>query len=136
MVFFFFKQKTAYEMRISDWSSDVCSSDLRLRHPYLREKQAHLETGALVLLTLDLQLAAHQRGEHAGNGQAQANALVLAHQITALERLEDSLDVFGVDADTRVDDVEGCRLAHVTDPQADLAAVSEDRKSTRLNSSH
>src|SRR3546814_6760631 len=30
-VFFFFKQKTAYEMRISDWSSDVCSSDLSLR---------------------------------------------------------------------------------------------------------
>src|SRR3546814_5836167 len=30
-VFFFFKQKTAYEMRISDWSSDVCSSDLPVR---------------------------------------------------------------------------------------------------------
>src|SRR3546814_15636989 len=30
MNIFFFKQKTAYEMRISDWSSDVCSSDLRL----------------------------------------------------------------------------------------------------------
>src|SRR3546814_7053534 len=29
-VFFFFKQKTAYEMRISDWSSDVCSSDLEI----------------------------------------------------------------------------------------------------------
>src|SRR3546814_20981760 len=29
-LFFFFKQKTAYEMRISDWSSDVCSSDLSL----------------------------------------------------------------------------------------------------------
>src|SRR3546814_8255511 len=29
--FFFFKQKTAYEMRISDWSSDVCSSDLQQR---------------------------------------------------------------------------------------------------------
>src|SRR3546814_3473003 len=29
-LFFFFKQKTAYEMRISDWSSDVCSSDLVL----------------------------------------------------------------------------------------------------------
>src|SRR3546814_9458328 len=28
VMFFFFKQKTAYEMRISDWSSDVCSSDL------------------------------------------------------------------------------------------------------------
>src|SRR3546814_13852369 len=31
--FFFFKQKTAYEMRISDWSSDVCSSDLRITRP-------------------------------------------------------------------------------------------------------
>src|SRR3546814_7941234 len=31
LFFFFFKQKTAYEMRISDWSSDVCSSDLRLQ---------------------------------------------------------------------------------------------------------
>src|SRR3546814_2152826 len=30
-IFFFFKQKTAYEMRISDWSSDVCSSDLPKR---------------------------------------------------------------------------------------------------------
>src|SRR3546814_1472920 len=30
VIFFFFKQKTAYEMRISDWSSDVCSSDLRI----------------------------------------------------------------------------------------------------------
>src|SRR3546814_13908267 len=30
VVFFFFKQKTAYEMRISDWSSDVCSSDLHV----------------------------------------------------------------------------------------------------------
>src|SRR3546814_6481078 len=30
---FFFKQKTAYEMRISDWSSDVCSSDLLMAFP-------------------------------------------------------------------------------------------------------
>src|SRR3546814_15120872 len=35
-VFFFFKQKTAYEMRISDWSSDVCSSDLAKRAASLR----------------------------------------------------------------------------------------------------
>src|SRR3546814_10758480 len=33
---FFFKKKTAYEMRISDWSSDVCSSDLRFRRPRRR----------------------------------------------------------------------------------------------------
>src|SRR3546814_12237107 len=35
MLFFFFKQKTAYEMRISDWSSDVCSSDLSKYDVYL-----------------------------------------------------------------------------------------------------
>src|SRR3546814_9194206 len=35
MVFFFFKQKTAYEMRISDWSSDVCSSDLLVQQQIL-----------------------------------------------------------------------------------------------------
>src|SRR3546814_7181804 len=35
-IFFFFKQKTAYEMRISDWSSDVCSSDLSLRYSTAR----------------------------------------------------------------------------------------------------
>src|SRR3546814_15884052 len=33
---FLFKEKTAYEMRISDWSSDVCSSDLRRRGPQPR----------------------------------------------------------------------------------------------------
>src|SRR3546814_9290481 len=37
MYVFFFKQKTAYEMRISDWSSDVCSSDLGL--PLMRGPQ-------------------------------------------------------------------------------------------------
>src|SRR3546814_530175 len=35
--FFFFKQKTAYEMRISDWSSDVCSSDLPMSRALARE---------------------------------------------------------------------------------------------------
>ena len=33
VTFFFFKQKTAYEIRRSDWSSDVCSSDLMIRRP-------------------------------------------------------------------------------------------------------
>src|SRR3546814_14079770 len=36
MSFFFFKQKTAYEMRISDWSSDVCSSDLQFDQRHRR----------------------------------------------------------------------------------------------------
>src|SRR3546814_16717653 len=39
---FFFKQKTAYEMRISDWSSDVCSSDLQSMPAYARRGGADL----------------------------------------------------------------------------------------------
>src|SRR3546814_5545285 len=44
--FFFFKQKTAYEMRISDWSSDVCSSDLHLGRGPCRHGQADRRRGA------------------------------------------------------------------------------------------
>src|SRR3546814_12397616 len=47
-IFFFFKQKTAYEMRISDWSSDVCSSDLRSArgcHPCLRYSPLPMSPG-------------------------------------------------------------------------------------------
>src|SRR3546814_6838050 len=43
-LFFFFKQKTAYEMRISDWSSDVCSSDLLLQRP-VPNRKADAEAG-------------------------------------------------------------------------------------------
>src|SRR3546814_10823041 len=43
-IFFFFKQKTAYEMRISDWSSDVCSSDL------LRRRERSDEAGIKYLI--------------------------------------------------------------------------------------
>src|SRR3546814_6957815 len=42
--FFFFKQKTAYEMRISDWSSDVCSSDLAADHQRRRDDLVPLGT--------------------------------------------------------------------------------------------
>src|SRR3546814_16045000 len=44
MFFFFFKQKTAYEMRISDWSSDVCSSDLCVADA---ESRAEADSGAM-----------------------------------------------------------------------------------------
>src|SRR3546814_9501041 len=45
-VFFFFKQKTAYEMRISDWSSDVCSSDLRLAFDTRRRRRLRPDGGS------------------------------------------------------------------------------------------
>src|SRR3546814_5620575 len=48
---FFFKQKTAYEMRISDWSSDVCSSDLSIAQSFVHQnriRQAASSLGAAV----------------------------------------------------------------------------------------
>src|SRR3546814_9293881 len=47
LLFFFFKQKTAYEMRISDWSSDVCSSDLNKvgKSNFIRALQLILDPG-------------------------------------------------------------------------------------------
>src|SRR3546814_13781838 len=46
--FFFFKQKTAYEMRISDWSSDVCSSDLLVATDLIERQAEDFSGGCLV----------------------------------------------------------------------------------------
>src|SRR3546814_6259953 len=90
--FFFFKQKTAYEMRISDWSSDVCSSDLihhvarqvRRRQPVLhrwrqqvvgvsvnRSKSAH----ALTLLRRCVILTARGKARQAASFAAYPSAV-------------------------------------------------------------
>src|SRR3546814_6196849 len=67
---FFFKQKTAYEMRISDWSSDVCSSDLCIVALYGATRQARecrqldaLRAG--LLLNIKRQCALYVVGAHA-----------------------------------------------------------------------
>src|SRR3546814_5443443 len=78
--FFFFKQKTAYEMRISDWSSDVCSSDLT---------GVKVETHALCdqcggcndrphgggehVEMIDVQIRAKLAGAHVGKYEADSN---------------------------------------------------------------
>src|SRR3546814_3363312 len=70
--FFFFKQKTAYEMRISDWSSDVCSSDL----------------AAGVQALVDADRARGGRAQHLRAGQQPgAGAAVLAVAAAAAERV-------------------------------------------------
>src|SRR3546814_8736898 len=66
-ILFFFKQKTAYEMRISDWSSDVCSSDLDRTHEH--EDKAGF---ANALVATNATRAPH----HHGIGLAAASAAV------------------------------------------------------------
>src|SRR3546814_6205738 len=64
ILFFFFKQKTAYEMRISDWSSDVCSSDLKAA-----KVEALAYTGGAIVTALLLGgalLALRAAGEQVG----------------------------------------------------------------------
>src|SRR3546814_10443880 len=104
--FFFFKQKTAYEMRISDWSSDVCSSDLAL-----------VDAGDQIL-ALRPGLAEHGLLPGAGRDQA----LALAGQRDAGGLAE----------------AEAVRhLGDLVDAGAPRRLVEkQDRKSTRLNSSH
>src|SRR3546814_6623810 len=154
--FFFFKQKTAYEMRISDWSSDVCSSDLVERID--DRGQQHLGHVALD----DLAREAFGDGGLADAGIAHIERVVLAAAAQDLDRAVD----FGAAADQRID-LAALRLLVEVDGElvergfllalglalvlrlflllglglrgglAALAeAVAEDRKSTRLNSSH
>src|SRR3546814_6785966 len=53
LVLFFFKQKTAYEMRISDWSSDLCSSDLIMRGPQSTLLGLNALAGAVIMRTAE-----------------------------------------------------------------------------------
>src|SRR3546814_3108594 len=106
-VFFFFKHKTAYEMRISDWSSDVCSSDLSLVAELARQiagpRHLHLDH-------LGAELAEDRRRE---GGCDVGGDVEDAH---ALQRPDLAIRLHGI--------------GH------GVLSGREDRKSTRLNSSH
>src|SRR3546814_9314169 len=82
--FFFFKQKTAYEMRISDWSSDVCSSDL-FADPggggAAHRAQRHFRPGAG-----ERGEAARRHRHHGGAGQGGAGGGGRADRKAVLER--------------------------------------------------
>src|SRR3546814_8975659 len=82
-VFFFFKQKTAYEMRISDWSSDVCSSDLAVALDDIEVDR-------------DIDDQRRERGPHRRPG-------VLAREEAGVQYLDD--DIGGQPGDERDDDV-------------------------------
>src|SRR3546814_1890073 len=130
---FFFKQKTAYEMRISDWSSDVCSSDLPHR------------LGIVVGAALELMVAAHVAGA-VDLGLLVAFVIALAAHRTGVTA-DDAIDE-RVFVDRQFDHVielaAACREQRIerlglrggagiaVEDQTDIGAEL-DRKSTRLN---
>src|SRR3546814_2105183 len=119
--FFFFKQKTAYEMRISDWSSDVCSSDL-FKAVWRSWPGTILLYGAIVLHPLLALSNWVRRGHYRGIPWQGWTQLLLGLCVPPLIA-EHAL---------------GTRAAHavlgLNDSYAYVLIV--DRKSTRLNSSH
>src|SRR3546814_20586625 len=64
MSFFFFKQKTAYDVRISDWSSDVCSSDLPARRRRAGGRLDHVMIGHDQEAAVEHTLLAGEHGRH------------------------------------------------------------------------
>src|SRR3546814_6607500 len=68
LFYFFFKQKTAYEMRISDWSSDVCSSDLR-RSPVVRADAGGKRARRIAAADAACVLYGAERSAHARHGR-------------------------------------------------------------------
>src|SRR3546814_6324270 len=77
-VLFFFKQKTAYDMRISDWSSDVCSSDLPRLHQFFKDL-ADTQLGLLFVGTAPLCGGLDMIADVVG-GQAQLSCWLVADE--------------------------------------------------------
>src|SRR3546814_7593147 len=140
--FFFFKQKTAYEMRISDWSSDVCSSDLReqtvLYETLVRESMERIERAdeharrglVLALLTGLKQICnhpAHYLKQGGGRLAGRSEKLDLLDELLGTVLAEDgAVLVF----------TQYVAMARLLSEHLVTAGVDQDRKSTRLNSSH
>src|SRR3546814_4750290 len=86
LYFFFFKQKTAYEMRISDWSSDVCSSDLETdEHHAVGKGASHVmqyQRGA--------ELAVHVAAPHHGSDRAIADLVDFFGRIAGRAPVKDA----------------------------------------------
>src|SRR3546814_3233180 len=135
---FFFKQKTAYEMRISDWSSDVCSSDLvvRGRKGEYRKEMAEWQKAGFTRVRIDGQFydmedapALDKKYKH--DIEVVVDRLVVREGIET--RLADSLE-------TALKLSEGLVYMDPADPSPSRSreGLGEglDRKSTRLNSSN
>src|SRR3546814_9606294 len=128
-LFLFFKQKTAYELRIIDWSSDVCSSDLVALRGL--DAKGALRAGDLDHLGIidDPDLVGRAVRVPVGeDGLARRLAeAAVGTQVEPLGRREDALPLLIFE--DGVGQVIGLFEQHMAEPKL-------DRKSTRLNSSH
>src|SRR3546814_10831318 len=128
---FFFKQKTGYEMRISDWSSDVCSSDLK---PGI--EQIDMVEKAFCTNQLRRSITRRLRADFQIIDRKTADRL---HAVADIG--PESLDIGGPGETSRHPHNRNAIhfRAHFTIPErlaARARASRIDRKSTRLNSSH
>src|SRR3546814_9695497 len=152
LVFFFFKQKTAYEMRISDWSSDVCSSDLLNARG--SSDLSMLELGWQKFLGREYRLKQPHGLDRPLLVDASGGAAHGAHFTRCLPLSEDRIliedvqlsELSGLDADEagkRIDAYLARRGWAKARREREAAGAHPlaiggdlDRKSTRLNSSH
>src|SRR3546814_2564529 len=84
VLFFFFKQKTAYEMRISDWSSDVCSSDLSVA------RAAVIEEGLREAGLTDVALLTERKGLVAHLTALEPDVVLISLENPSRDTLEES----------------------------------------------
>src|SRR3546814_3063137 len=97
-VFCFFKQKTAYEMRISDWSSDVCSSDLRNNPSCSGLSRASRATASSLALDPRLKAEGDERSNWKRAWQLAVSHAAHAEVLHLEEFLDAVLGAFAADA--------------------------------------
>src|SRR3546814_9008998 len=133
MCVFFFKQKTAYEMRISDWSSDVCSSDLQLQFV------ESLDVIYTVLHDADMLGQSIRSVMQELQENKEFIQLVSDHDIhTMIKAIRNVMGVAKIRKEEKSSKRKtgGAKRTASSKFDADTLSQLEDRKSTRLNSSH
>src|SRR3546814_1058771 len=134
--FFFFKQMTAYEMRISDWSSDVCSSDLMM-HIFIASTPGETPAGscgppvpgyeACVLDAAGLPL-------DSGTGRLAVRGPTGCRYLGDVRQNDYVIDGWNVTGDTyRIDEAGNFWFVDRSDDQIVSSGYNIARKSTRLN---
>src|SRR3546814_6657199 len=135
ILFFVFKQKTAYEMRISDWSSDVCSSDLAATAPAAAETIA-ITGGRIVTMGPAGEIASGTLLIRDGRIAAVGADVAVPPDATRIDASGKVVTPGLVAAGTALGLIEVRMVAATDDRGTHKRDLSADRKSTRLNSSH